>query len=298
MATVTFSRTDADFDSAGTRCAAWLYRPATPGPHGCVVMAHGFSATRRDGLPTYAAAFASAGLAVLLFDYRCFGESAGEPRQQLDIGMQLADWRAAVGHARALDGLDPQRVGLWGSSFSGGHVIECAAADPRVAAVVAQAPYVDGPATVRIMNPRSLAQTLLAALADTAAKATHRPRVLVPVAGAPGSRAALTAPEVVPGFAAIVGPDSRWQNAFTAAALLRVPFYSPARRIGQVTAPLLLCVCDRDETVPPGAAVKAAAQAPNAEVVHYDTGHFEVYVGDTNARAVADQTAFLVRHLA
>jgi fermentation-respiration switch protein FrsA (DUF1100 family) len=297
MASTTFTRVDADFRSSGVRCAAWLYRPDEPGPHPCVVMAHGFSATRTDGLPPYAEAFAAAGLAVLLFDYRCFGASDGEPRQQLDVGMQLADWRAAVTHARGLVDVDAERVALWGSSFSGGHVLAVAAADPRIAAVVSQAPFVDGPATVRIMNPRSLAKVSVDALRDAAARALHRRRVLVPVAGAPGSRAALTAPEVVPGFAVITGPDSTWQNAFTAAALLGVPFYSPGRRVGQVRAPLLLCICDRDETVPPAAAAAVGAKAPNAEVVHYDAGHFDIYVGEVNRRAVADQTAFLVRHL-
>jgi pimeloyl-ACP methyl ester carboxylesterase len=294
---VGYGRTDADFLSAGVRCAAWLYTPDVPAPQACVVMAHGFSATREDSLTPYAEAFAAAGLAVLVFDYRCFGDSDGEPRQQLDIGMQLGDWRAAVAHARGLERVDPTRIALWGSSFSGGHVLATAAADPAVAAVIAQAPYVDGPATVRIMNRRSLAMTGWAAVRDEAARLLGRPRVLVPVAGPPGSRAALTAPEVVPGFAAIVGPDTRWQNAFTAAALLRVPFYSPARTIGQVSAPLLMCICDRDGTVPPVAAARAAAKAPNARVVHYDVGHFEIYVGSANERAVHDQTAFLAEHL-
>jgi fermentation-respiration switch protein FrsA (DUF1100 family) len=121
--------------------------------------------------------------------------------------------------------------------------------------------------------------------------------VLLPAAGRPGETAALTAPEVVPGFAMIVGEKSLWQNAVTAAVFLRVPTYSPARTIAKVTAPLLMCICDRDATVPPAAAAQAAAKAPNVEVVHYDCGHFEIYVGAVNERARADQTAFLVKHL-
>src|SRR3954447_24665152 len=100
--------------------AAWLYRPE--GATGCVVMGHGLSAVREQRLPAYAERFAAAGLAALLFDYRYFGSSGGEPRQLLDIDAQLADWRTALGWARARY----ERVGLFGSSFGGGHVIEIA----------------------------------------------------------------------------------------------------------------------------------------------------------------------------
>ncbi len=130
--------------SRGEQLAAYLYRPESP--HGdvpCVVMAHGFSATRDDGLPAYAEAFRDAGFAVVLFDYRHFGASTGEPRQLLDIGRQHDDYRAVVAWARRLDGIDPDRIVLWGSSFSGGHVLAVAAGDPRIAAVISQAPFTD-----------------------------------------------------------------------------------------------------------------------------------------------------------
>jgi fermentation-respiration switch protein FrsA (DUF1100 family) len=76
---------------------------------------------RDQRLDAFAERFARAGLAALVFDYRHFGDSQGEPRQLLDIGRQLADWRAAIGYARTVDGIDPARIALWGSSFSGGH---------------------------------------------------------------------------------------------------------------------------------------------------------------------------------
>src|SRR3954447_9811523 len=120
-------REDVTFPSAGERCAAYLYRPeGAAGDVPCVVMAHGFSATRDDGLPAYAEAFAAAGIAALVFDYRHFGASTGTPRQLLDVGKQHEDYRAAIAYARAMGGIDPQRIALWGSSFSGGHVIAIA----------------------------------------------------------------------------------------------------------------------------------------------------------------------------
>src|SRR5512135_3340958 len=118
-------------------------------------MAHGFSATRDDGLPGYAEAFRDAGFVVVLFDYRHFGASTGEPRQLLDIRRQLEDYRAVIAWARSLDGVDPDRIVLWGSSFSGGHVLVVAATDPRIAAVIAQAPNTDSIASLMLVQPRN-----------------------------------------------------------------------------------------------------------------------------------------------
>jgi fermentation-respiration switch protein FrsA (DUF1100 family) len=115
-----------------------LYRPDRDGPLPLVVMAHGFSATRELRLDAYAQRFAEAGLAVLLFDYRHFGASAGEPRQLVDIKKQHQDYQAALAYVRGLDWVDDQRLALFGSSFSGGHVLAVAAGDGRVAAVVSQ----------------------------------------------------------------------------------------------------------------------------------------------------------------
>ena len=147
--TVVSQREDIHIPSDGEQLAAYLYRPAAADRDmPCVVMAHGFSGTRDDGLPAYAEAFCAAGYAVVLFDYRHFGASSGQPRQLLDIERQIADYRAVVQWARQLDGVDPDRIVLWGTSFSGGHVLEVAATDPRIAAVIAQVPFTDGVATL------------------------------------------------------------------------------------------------------------------------------------------------------
>lgn len=99
-------------------------------------------------LDAYAEQFARAGIAALVFDYRHFGASEGEPRQLLSIRKQHEDYEAAIAYVRALDGVDPDRVAVFGSSFSGGHVLCVASRDPRVAAVIAQCPYADGLATL------------------------------------------------------------------------------------------------------------------------------------------------------
>ena len=125
------TRIDVEFPSGDDRCAAWLYRPeaAPDAVVPIVVLAHGLGGVKEMRLDAYAERFTDAGYACLVFDYRHFGASGGEPRQLLDIERQLADWAAAVRYARRLDGVDSSRVILWGSSFSGGHVIEAAARD-------------------------------------------------------------------------------------------------------------------------------------------------------------------------
>lgn len=274
----------------------YLYRPDSPERDtACIVMAHGFSGTRDDGLPAYADEFCAAGHTVALFDYRGFGASTGEPRQVIDIAAQHADYRAVVQWARTLDGVDPTRIALWGSSFSGGHVLAVAAEDPSIAAVVSQAPFTDALPTLAEVPVRNSARLTVAALRDQLRAWRGRPPLLVPAVGPPGSLAAMTAPDAEPGFRAIVGPESRWRNEFAARLMLKFPFYRPGRKTARLSMPLLVCVCDEDTTAPPGSTVAAAQRAPLGELRHYPYGHFAIYL-DPQARA--DQREFLDRVLA
>ena len=293
-------REDLTIDSAGTTIAAWLYRPAAAddGSVPCVVMAHGFSCTRRDGLEPYAERFADAGLGVLLFDYRGFGDSDGEPRQIIDIKAQQEDYRAAIRAAARVPWVDASRLVLFGSSFSGGHVVTVASGDAQIAAVIAQAPFADGLAQLRITPPLTSARMTFDALRDTAAAALGRPPVTLPAAGAPGTYAVMTAPEAEPGFTAIVGEGSRWRNEVAARVMLRIGLWRPVKDAVRVAAPLLICVCDADETTPPEPALQMAQNAPRGEIVRYPIGHFDIYVGEAFERAIEDQVAFLQRVLA
>ncbi|MBC8092920.1 MAG: alpha/beta fold hydrolase, partial [Pseudonocardia sp.] len=137
------------FDSHGTRCGAWYLRAgsdALTGERGrpCVVMGHGFGATRDAGLLPFAERFAAAGADVLVFDYRGYGTSDGSPRQNVWHVRHREDYHAALAHARGLDGVDRDRIVLWGSSYSGGHVVPVAAKDGQVAAVISQGAAMDG----------------------------------------------------------------------------------------------------------------------------------------------------------
>jgi len=115
--------THVEFDADGT-LRGWLYRPrgrAAAAP--AVVMAHGYNCIKELYLDRYAAAVADAGHVVLAYDHRNFGDSDGEPRQELDPWMQVRDYRNAVTFVQTLDGVDPERIGIWGTSYAGGHVL-------------------------------------------------------------------------------------------------------------------------------------------------------------------------------
>jgi fermentation-respiration switch protein FrsA (DUF1100 family) len=136
--------TDVRFAANGLTLAGRLYRPTTPGPHPLVILSHGFSALMAMGLGDYAEYFQDAGLACLAYDHRNFGASEGTPRHEIDPWQQVSDLRDAVSYARGLHGIDSARIGLWGTSFAGGHVLVVGALDRRVKCVVSQVPLVAG----------------------------------------------------------------------------------------------------------------------------------------------------------
>lgn len=292
---VQMQREDVSFRSGDDDCAAWLYRPASSAPHACVVLAHGFAATRDLRLDAFARRFADAGLTVLVFDYRHFGASGGEPRQWLDVGRQREDWRAAIAFARALPDVDPERVAIWGSSFSGGHVMALAATDSRIAAAIAQVPFCDGGAA-----PFSFIRSLrLAAhgFYDLARARLGLTPSWIPVVGPPGSHAVLTTPDSEPGFRALVPAGGHFDNRVAARIVLGVSTLKPAAMADRIACPFLVVVAEHDALTPPGPALAAAARAPKGETLSVDAGHFDVYVPPLFDRVVAAETGFLVKHL-
>ncbi len=278
--------------------AGWLYRPDEPGEGApCVVMAHGFGALKEGRLDAFAERFAAAGCFVLVFDYRHFGESGGQPRNLVDIPRQHEDWRAAIAHARSIEGVDPERIALWGSSFSGGHVMVIGAEDRRVAAIVAQVPHADGVATLRAAGPVRLAKMTAAGLRDELGSRVGRGPRYIPIVGPPGTLAAMATPDALPGYSAMYPAGFDWQNRVAARAALHVGTYAPRKHAADIRCPILVQVGKRDVVTPPEPARAAARSAPRGELVEYDLGHFDVYVGDAFERSVSDQLEFLGRAL-
>lgn len=290
------------FKSGNEQCDAWLYRPAPAAdgkPVPVIVMAHGLSAIKELALAPFAERFRQAGYACLVFDYRYFGASSGEPREWLDIPSQLADWKAAVAFARSLPGIDPARVILWGTSFGGGHVIITAADDQRVAAAIAQCPFTDGPASMAKIPLSTAIRIGALALRDEVASRLGWAPVRVNGVGKPGAAALMTAEDALTGYYALVhaaGLDSipTWVPARIG---LRIPLHRPGARTGDVRCPILFSVCDRDSVAPAKATLRHARRAPKGEVKRYDTGHFEIYLGEWFERNVKDQLAFLQRQV-
>jgi len=282
-------REDTEFRSHGDSCAAWLYRPEGGSPRApIVVMAHGLSGTRRDGLGPFAERFAAAGMAALVFDHRGFGDSGGEP-DLFEPGRQRDDWRAAIGFARALPGVDAERVATFGSSMGGGNALAAAVDDARVAAVVSQVPFLDMVRQAHRSSPLVSARMLLAA-----ARGRHLPAI-----GQPDEAAFINAPGGEPGWRHVVaiGEDSRWRNRVSSRWLLGAP-YRPARLAAKLHCPWLLCVGESDRVARPGPAIAAARRAPRAELRTYPgVDHFDVYDGPEFEAVVADEVAFLRRHL-
>ena len=294
------------FDSHGVRCAAVHLRGEgdafadEQGRRPCVVLAHGFAGTVDSGLMPYAESFAAAGLDALAFDYRSFGLSEGQPRQVLSIAGQLQDYAAAIAFARTLEGVDPERIVLWGSSFSGGHVVAAAVADGRVAAVIAQVPAMDGVASslnaVRKVGAGEMVRLMLAGLRDLAGSLRGRAPFTVPVVAAPGQLGVMTTPDSEPGYRAITGPS--WRNEVAARIVLALGSYRPGLQAERLPCPMLVQIADRDAIAPAKAAQDAAWRATGrSEVRIYPIGHFEIYTGEPFERALADQLHFLRRHL-
>jgi fermentation-respiration switch protein FrsA (DUF1100 family) len=279
----------------------WLYLPDTRGEkHPCVVMANGTGGTKHMLLEKYARRFQAAGMAVLSFDYRSFGDSEGNPRQLLWIPHQLQDYAAAIDFSRNLEGVDPQRIALWGTSLSGGHVITMAAQDHRLTCVVAQCPGVDGRASAKhafdTMGISRMLRLVVHGQRDWVrgilGLAPHR----IPVVGQHGSIALLTMPgewEFFEQFA----PET-FVNEVCARIVIRGDKYRPVKYARNVRCPVLMQVCEKDEIIPVASARETEKLlGKHADARYYPIGHFDIYKGDHFERAVEEQVGFLQKHL-
>jgi len=292
-------RLDITFSSGSDHCSAWFYPPPEGDPRACIVMAHGLGGTRDAGLEPFADRFHAAGYGVLLFDYRGFGASGGGPRQDINVPRQLQDWAAAIEHARKLPGIDAARIALWGTSFSGGHVIEAAARDGKVAAVSSQGPMMDGRASffaaIRTSGPLVALKMGWLGLLDVIGSLFGATPRLIPLAGGVGDVAFMATHDALSGYSRI-WPEG-FVNAAAARLALSIGSYRPGPSIVRVQCPIHIIICEKDTVAPASAAEAAAKRAFRAEVKRYPIGHFDVYVGDGFERAVSDQLAFFAKQL-
>lgn len=299
---MSYKRIDVQFYSRDTLCRAWYYKPQFPrsSPAPCIVMAHGLGATRDAGLEPYAEKFAKTGFYCLLFDYRHFGASEGEPRQLMSVRRQLEDWFAAVSYARGIKGVDPSRIGLWGTSFSGGHVLVVAARDGNIAAISSQAPMMDGlGATVQtfryagIVTPFKL---LACGIGDIFKRWTLQKPLYLPLVAKPGELAAMSSEDAEAGALAFAPPDFR--NEISSGFMATLSTYRPVSHAAKVRCPALVQVSRTDSVAPCKAAVKTAYKMQGeVELQLYKYNHFDFYVGEAFERVSSEQLDFFARML-
>ncbi|MCW2796825.1 alpha/beta fold hydrolase [Nocardioides sp.] len=288
----TFERVEAPFSSSGGTCAAWLYLPE--GDHDsltCVVMGNGFSLTRHDGLPVFAEAFANAGVAVLLFDYRHQGDSPSHTPGRLRLGEQRADWCSAVAAARRHPRVHRSKVVLWGFSLGGGHAVAVGAQDGDLAATLTLCPMLDGRARTLGTAPGLAAWILVRSMVELAGR-----RVRIPVTAQPTGRGAMNLPGEADGFARSVHATGPWRNEVGPALFASLWAYRPVSKAKRVAAPSWVGLGGRDISVSATAIRRFASVVPCAELQEYpDADHFDVLMSDRAKNIAVDQLAFLRR---
>jgi uncharacterized protein len=295
------NRTDVEFNAEGTILRGWLYRPegdrVVPG----VAMAHGFSAVKEMYLDAYAEVFAEAGLACLVFDNRNFGASDGEPRYEIDPWAQIRDYRHAITYMQTLPGIDRDRIGVWGSSYSGAHVIVLGAIDKRIKAVASQVPLISGSENGRRLIRSDFLSGVRAAFdADREARYAGKEPAMLPVVDQdPLAPSALPTPDSWKWFTETGNTRApSWHNAVTLRSVEMFLEYEPGSYISRVSpTPLLLLVAAGDILTVSDLAIDAYEQAREPKkLVILPGGHFDAYIADFEVSSAAARD-WLVQHL-
>src|SRR3954471_12006806 len=244
-------RHDVEFDAEGVTLRAWLYLPdGATGPVPAIVMAHGFSAVKEMYLDTFAEAFAGAGMAALVFDHRNFGASDGEPRQEIDPWAQVRDYRHAITYVRTRQEVDGDRLGIWGTSYSGGHVLVVGAIDRRVKCVVSQVPLVSGYRNIlRLVRADLIAGVRALFDQDREARFAGNPPAMIPVVSAdPTAQSALPTADSYQWFTETGKTRApAWKNEVTVRTVEMLMEYEPVTYIERVSpTPLLMVIAAGD----------------------------------------------------
>lgn len=268
----------------GIELSAWLFVPEhREAPLPAITMAHGFAGTKYHGIEPIAKAFAEAGFVVLLHDHRNFGDSGGYPRQDINPWQQITDWRRAISYLQERPEVDENRVGLWGTSFAGGHAIVLGATDRRLKAVVAQVPTIDGHAAgLRRVTPEAVADLEARFAADERAQLRSEPPATQQIVTDDGARdASYKAADAVSFYLRPV-PKGVWVNEVTVRSMRWSRLYSPGEYVDRVSpTPLLMLVADHDHIAVADLALKAYQRALEPKrLIMIRGGHFAPYLDE------------------
>jgi len=296
-------RKDIEFKTQdGVVLRGWHYLPEQrSGKVPTIVMAHGFSAVKEMHLDKFAEVFAEAGLGALVFDNRNFGASGGEPRQEIDPWEQVRDYRDAITFVETLPETDADRIGIWGSSYSGGHVLVVGAIDRRVKCVVGQVPLISGHNNAR----RLIRADFWAGLHrmfddDRRNRYAGKPPSMIPVvAQDPLAPSALPTPDSWAWFTETGRTRApSWRNEVTLRSIEMFTEYEPGSYISFISpTPLLLIVASGDHLTVADEALAAYERALEPKrLVLLSGGHFDAYVKDFEQASTPARNWF-VTHL-
>jgi fermentation-respiration switch protein FrsA (DUF1100 family) len=265
----------------GIDLGAWLFLPQGDEIRPAVTMAHGFAGTKQHGIERFAQAFAAAGFVVLVHDHRNFGTSGGELRGDVDPARQVADWRRAISYLETRPEVDPARIGLWGTSYAGGHAIVLGATDRRLRCVVAQVPTISGyEQGLRRVSPDALPALEHAFNEDERAQLRGEPpRRQAVVSGAPSVPAAYRSHDAIDFYLQPI-PAGLWENEITLRSTRAARMYEPGSWISRVSpTPLLLIVARDDRLTVADLALAAYERALEPKrLVLIPGGHFDPYL--------------------
>lgn len=285
-------RRDIEIDAEGTILRGWFYTPERAGAAKApaIVMAHGFSAVKEMYLDRFAERFCAAGLAAVVFDNRNFGSSDGTPRQEIDPWAQVRDYRHAITWARMQSEVDPQRIGVWGSSYSGGHALVVGAIDRRVKCVVSQVPLISGYRNFQRLVRADFLGALRAQFdADREARFRGAPPATVPVVAAdPLSPAALPTADSYRWFSETARERApSWRNEVTLRTLEMVMEYEPGSYAAKISpTPLMMVIALGDHLAMADEALRVFNEALEPKrLITLAGGHFDAYVSDFEAAA-------------
>jgi uncharacterized protein len=295
-------RSDIAFDADGTTLRGWLYTPdQAKRPFPVVVMAHGFSALKEMGLDRYAEIFATAGLAALVYDNRNLGASDGNPRFEIDPTAQMRDYRHAITYAQSRSEIDPDRIGVWGTSYSGGLALIVAALDRRVRCVVSQVPFISGYETMLQVMPLEGRQQFHDTLwKERSSLAAGNLPSLVPICTNDASK-----PIDAPGrqtynfFQSFVQQRGlNWENKVTLRSLDFRLEYEAMPYVSRISpTPLLMIIADNDVIAPTDIALRAFDQALEPKkIVLLHGDHYVAYLNQFDRSSGAARDWF-VQHL-
>jgi len=296
-------RKDIEFKAEdGTTLRGWHYTPDSgAGPWPTIIMAHGFSAVKEMYLDRFAELFATAGLASVVFDNRNFGASDGQPRQEIDPWQQVADYRDAITYAQSLDQTDTDRIGVWGSSYSGGHVLMVSAIDRRIKCVVSQVPLISGHRNARRLIRADVIAAVEAMCADDRRNryAGGAPAMMPVVTDNPAGAAALPTPDSWKWFTETgMTRAPSWRNEVTLRSVELFMAYEPGAYIEFISpTPLLLLVAVGDHLTVADEALGAYERARHPKkLVTLKGGHFDAYVAGFDVAGPSARDWF-VEHL-